>query len=57
VREIEQARADLIASDCPLAGLQLDEAGAAAYAGGRATRHPIQIVRDAYGLPSETRTS
>jgi Fe-S oxidoreductase len=57
VREIEQAPADLIASDCPLAGLQLDEAGAAAHAGGRATRHPIQIVRDAYGLPSETRTS
>jgi Fe-S oxidoreductase len=51
VRAIEQQPADLIASDCPLAGLQLDQAGASAHAGGRATRHPIQIVRDAYGLP------
>jgi Fe-S oxidoreductase len=50
VRAIEQAPADLVASDCPLAGLQLDQAGAMAHAGGRATRHPIQIVRDAYGL-------
>lgn len=53
VKVIEQGPADLIASDCPLAGLQLDEAGAAAHAGGRATLHPIQIVRDAYGLPSK----
>jgi len=52
VRVIEQAPADLVASDCPLAALQLDQAGALAHAGGRATRHPIQIVRDAYGLPS-----
>ncbi len=52
VREIEQAPADLVASDCPLAGLQLDQAGAVTHAGGRRTRHPIQIVRDAYGLPS-----
>ena len=52
VRAIEQAPADVVASDCPLAGLQLDQAGAASHVGGRATRHPIQIVRDAYGLPS-----
>ena len=52
VRAIEQQPAELIASDCPLAGLQLDQAGASAHAGGRATLHPIQIVRDAYGLPS-----
>jgi Fe-S oxidoreductase len=52
VRAIEQAPADLVASDCPLAGLQLDQAGASAHAGGRLTKHPIQIVRDAYGLPS-----
>jgi len=52
VRVIEQAPADLVASDCPLAGLQLDQAGAMAHAGGRSTKHPIQIVRDAYGLPS-----
>jgi glycerol-3-phosphate dehydrogenase subunit C len=52
VRAIEQAPADLVASDCPLAGLQLDQAGAMAHAGGRPTQHPIQIVRDAYGLRS-----
>jgi Fe-S oxidoreductase len=50
VRAIEQAPADLVASDCPLAGMQLDQAGAMAHAGGRPTKHPIQIVRDAYGL-------
>jgi hypothetical protein len=48
---IEQA-ADIVASDCPLAGLQLDQAGATTHVGGKATKHPIQIVRDAYGLPS-----
>lgn len=52
VRAIEQAPADVVASDCPLAGVQLDQAGAAAHAGGRPTKHPIQILRDAYGLPS-----
>jgi glycerol-3-phosphate dehydrogenase subunit C len=52
VRVIGQAPADLVASDCPLAGLQLDQAGAMAHAGGRPTQHPIQIVRDAYGLRS-----
>ena len=51
VRAIEQAPADLVASDCPLAGLQLDQAGASAHVGGKAALHPIQIVRDAYGLP------
>jgi Fe-S oxidoreductase len=51
VRAIEQAPVDLVASDCPLAGLQLDQAGAMAHAGGRPSQHPIQIVRDAYGLP------
>lgn len=50
VRAIEQTPADLIASDCPLAGLQLDQAGGSAHAG-KTTLHPIQIVRDAYGLP------
>lgn len=49
---IEQVPADLVASDCPLAGLQLDQAGASAHVGGKAVLHPIQIVRDAYGLPS-----
>jgi glycerol-3-phosphate dehydrogenase subunit C len=51
VRAIRQQPADVIASDCPLAGLQLDQAGASAHVGGKGTLHPIQIVRDAYGLP------
>jgi glycerol-3-phosphate dehydrogenase subunit C len=50
VRAIKQQPADLVASDCPLAGLQLDQAGASAHVGGMAVLHPIQIVRDAYGL-------
>ncbi|WHZ27975.1 MAG: Fe-S oxidoreductase-like protein in Rubrerythrin cluster [Nitrospira sp.] len=49
-RVIEQTPADLVASDCPLAGLQLEQAGASAHAKGKAVLHPIQIVRDAYGL-------
>lgn len=52
VREIENNQADFVASDCPLAALQLDQAGAAHHAGGQPTLHPIQIVRDAYGLPA-----
>ncbi len=52
VREVNESPADLIASDCPLSALQLDQAGAASVGGVRATLHPIQIVRDAYGLPS-----
>ena len=51
VRAIRQQPADLIATDCPLAGVQLDQAGASAHAGGKAALHPIQVVRDAYGLP------
>jgi Fe-S oxidoreductase len=51
VRAIEHTQADLVASDCPLAGLQLDQAGASAYVTGKTVLHPIQIVRDAYGLP------
>ena len=41
---IEAARPDRVASDCPLAGLQI------AQGTGVAPRHPIQIVADAYGL-------
>ena len=51
VRLIKQNPAELVASDCPLAGLQLDQAGASAHVGGKSALHPIQIVRDAYGLP------
>jgi Fe-S oxidoreductase len=50
VRAITQQPADVVASDCPLAGLQLDQAGASAHVGGKHGLHPIQIVRDAYGL-------
>jgi glycerol-3-phosphate dehydrogenase subunit C len=50
VHAIRQQPADVVASDCPLAGLQLDQAGASVHVGGRATLHPIQVVRDAYGL-------
>jgi glycerol-3-phosphate dehydrogenase subunit C len=52
VRAIEQTQPDLIASDCPLAGLQLDQAGASARAPGTTVLHPIQVVRNAYGLSS-----
>ena len=53
VRLVEQVPADVVASDCPLAGLQLDQAGARAHVGGKAAQHPIQVVRDAYGLPRD----
>ncbi len=53
VRAIEQTQADLVASDCPLAGLQLEQAGATAQMPAKSVRHPIQIVRDAYGLSSQ----
>jgi glycerol-3-phosphate dehydrogenase subunit C len=52
VRAIRQQPANLIATDCPLAGLQLEQAGASMHAGGNAVLHPIQVVRDAYGLHS-----
>ena len=53
VRAIEQTHADLVASDCPLAGIQLEQAGATAQVPGQTVLHPIQIIRNAYGLPSE----
>ena len=53
VRAVEQAQPDLVASDCPLSGVQLDQAGASVHAKGWNTLHPIQIVRDAYGLPRQ----
>ncbi|MEW6248117.1 MAG: heterodisulfide reductase-related iron-sulfur binding cluster [Nitrospirota bacterium] len=46
VRQVKEAQADLVASDCPLAALQIDQAGQA----GRPTLHPIQIIKQAYGL-------
>ena len=53
-KTVERSPVDIVASDCPLAGLQLNQAGAAAHAG-KAVQHPIQIVRDAYGLPRDPR--
>jgi Fe-S oxidoreductase len=53
MRAIRQRPADVVASDCPLAGVQLDQAGAPGHVGGRATVHPIQVVRDAYGLSKD----
>jgi len=52
VREMADSGADVTASDCPLAAVQLDQAGIGGSPGRRRTLHPIEIVRDAYGLPS-----
>ena len=46
-REVREARPDHVATDCPLAGLQL------AQGTGTAPRHPIQILAEAYGLPAD----
>jgi Fe-S oxidoreductase len=42
--ELTAANADLIASDCPLAGVQIGQGT------GRPVLHPIEILRDAYGM-------
>ena len=52
VRSIADCEPDLVASDCPLSALQLDQAGTTPFAHKPPTRHPIQIIRDAYQLPS-----
>jgi len=46
-KDIERARPDRVATDCPLAALQIGQGT------GRAARHPIQILAEAYGLPVE----
>jgi Fe-S oxidoreductase len=46
-RDIGHARPDRTASDCPLAGLQIVQGT------GRRVEHPIQILAEAYGLPTE----
>jgi Fe-S oxidoreductase len=50
VKALTDEPADLVASDCPLAAIQLDQAGIASGPRPRRTVHPIEIVRDAYGL-------
>ncbi|HEY3203476.1 MAG TPA: anaerobic glycerol-3-phosphate dehydrogenase subunit C [Thermoanaerobaculia bacterium] len=42
--EIQQERPDRVATDCPLAGVQIRQGT------GRTPKHPIQIVAEAYGL-------
>lgn len=47
MRELAEDRADLVVSDCPLAGLQIQEGT------GRRTLHPVQVLAIAYGLGEE----
>src|SRR5215475_12475147 len=42
---IEAAAPDRVATDCPLAALQINQGT------GRSAQHPIRILADAYGLP------
>ena len=44
---VKGQRADVVASDCPLAGLQIRQGT------GRTAKHPIQILADSYGLNYE----
>jgi Fe-S oxidoreductase len=53
VQPILNSKPNLVASDCPLSALQLDQAGATLSGAGNNTKHPIQIIRDAYGLTEE----
>ncbi len=48
-RQIEEVKPDLVVTDCPLAGVQIDQAAARP----SSTLHPIQIVARAYGLPQD----
>jgi Fe-S oxidoreductase len=41
---VEQAAPDRVATDCPLAGIQIKQGT------GRTAKHPIQILAEAYGL-------
>lgn len=44
LRGIQEARPDLVVSDCPLAGLQIRQGV------GRKPLHPVQVLKEAYGL-------
>jgi len=46
-KEIEAVRPDRVATDCPLAALQINQGT------GRQARHPIRLLAEAYGLPTE----
>ncbi len=43
-RGIREAKPDLVVSDCPLAGLQIQQGT------GRRPLHPVQVLKEAYGL-------
>jgi glycerol-3-phosphate dehydrogenase subunit C len=45
VDALDEANADRLVSDCPLAGLNVTEALS------RVPLHPVEVLRDAYGLP------
>jgi glycerol-3-phosphate dehydrogenase subunit C len=45
--KVKASRCDAVATDCPLAGVQIRQGT------GRTTKHPIQILADAYGLSAE----
>jgi Fe-S oxidoreductase len=46
-KDIEAAQPDRVATDCPLAALQINQGT------GRQAQHPIRLLADAYGLPVE----
>ena len=46
-KDIEAAQPDRVATDCPLAALQIHQGT------GRQAQHPIRLLADAYGLPVE----
>jgi Fe-S oxidoreductase len=46
-QDIERAKPDRVATDCPLAALQIGQGT------GRTARHPIQILAEPYGLETE----
>jgi Fe-S oxidoreductase len=48
VKEIREGEPELAVSDCPLAGLQIEQAL------GQKTIHPIRVVARAYGLDEES---
>lgn len=47
LREARESRPELVATDCPLAGLQIEQGM------GQKPLHPIQILERAYGLEAE----
>ena len=49
-KDVEAARPDRVATDCPLAALQINQGT------GRTAAHPVRILADAYGLPLDGST-